>query len=297
MVQEGFRGLPCGGLLGKLALILLLSTSFGELVDRVVANVNGEPILESELRIAEFFYPSESRDRLIQRLVENHLLAQFLRSKGVSVPDTYLDKVLRDIARASGKTLEELSEDLLRIGLTLEDLKNFLRTEIASTVAFREYMKRRIRVSELEVELDRLRRGEVEYMREIELIVVDKGRKEELLRAISEAGVDLKELGRRLGLRTERLRIKKGELVEPLDEEVWKARVGQTVVSEDEKNLYLAKVLRELRLYSGRSEEEIREEILMRKIERERRRVLSELREESLVEILPPLEPVLPPHP
>jgi len=279
--------LPLGALPAKLGVILILlaGIAFPQLLDRVVANVNGEPVLESELRIAGLFYGVTDRKHLIDMLVEKHLIAQFLRERGIEVPDAYVDQVLQDIAKSNGKTVEELYRDLSREGLTPQDLRSFLRIEIAATLGLKEFLKSRIEISEIEIELERLRKGEVEYMREIELLVVEADRKEDLLRAVSEVGSNVSAIAQRLGLSTERLKVKKGELVESLDREVWKTPRGELAVAEDGENIYLAKIIREIRVFSGRSEEEIREELLMRKLEEERRRIVRKLKKERFVEI------------
>ncbi len=287
MVQGDTEKVQGGGLYGKLAVILVLvSLAFGDLIDRVVANVNGEPILESELKVASIFYGNKDREDLIKDLIDRHLLAQFLRTQGINIPEGYLNAVLHDIAKSNGKSLEQLYRDLYQEGLTPEDLKNFLSVEIAYSLGFMEYMRRKVKVSDLEIELERLKSGEVEYLREIDLLVISKGRKEDVLRSVSEAGLDLRKIAGKLGVGLERLKVRKGELVKPLDEEVWRVKVGQVAIAEDEENIYIAKVIREHRLYSGRSEEQIREEILKRKVELERKKILEKLRRESLVEIL-----------
>jgi len=287
VVPGSFKELPLGAIPAKIGVILLLALglSFPQLLDRVVANVNGEPILESELKVARIFYGVVDRRELINMLVEKHLLAQFLAEKGMNVPDAYIDQVVREIAQSNGKSLEELYEDLRREGLTPEDLRNFLRVEITATLGLREYLRNRIEVSEIEVELERLRKGEVDYLREIELLVIPAGRKEEVLGAVSQKGPDLQKIAKALNLKTEKLRVKRGELVEPLDREVWRTPKGELAVAEDGENLYLARVLREVRVFSGRSEEEIREEILRRKLEREREEIVRRLMRERFVEI------------
>ncbi len=289
MVQRDPEKVSGGVIHRKLAVMLLtFSLAFADLVDRVIANVNGEPILESELKVASIFYGSADREEVLRRLIDNHLIAQFLRSQGMNIPDGYLEAVVRDVAKANNKTLDQLYRELYEEGITPEDLRNFLKVEVLATLGFSEFMQNRIKVSELEIELERLKKGEVEYLREIDLIVVPKDRKEDILRTLSEEGLDLKRVASKLGLQLERLKVKKGELIKALDEEIWKIGVGQIAVAEDEENIYLAKVVREHRVYSGRTEEEIREEILRTKILRERERILEKLRRESLVEILHP---------
>ncbi len=287
MVPGYLKGIPLGALPAKVGVVLclLVSLSFSQLVDRVIANVNGEPLLESQLSIARMFYGAMSREELINLLVEKYLIAQFLRERGMNIPDTYVDRVLEDIARSSRKSVEELYEDLRREGLTPEDLRSFLKIELLSTLGLREFLRQNIEISEIEIELERLRKGEVEYLREIELLVVSSDRKEEILRAIDERGSDLKAIAQALGLETETLRVKRGELVEALDREVWRTPAGELAIAQEGDSIYLAKVVREVRVFSGRSEEEIREEILSRKMEEERKRMVRKLRKERFVEI------------
>jgi len=287
MVPGYLKGLPSGAIPAKVGVILclLIGLSFPQLLDRGVANVNGEPLLESQLRVARFFYGAMERQELINLLVEKHLIAQFLQERGMNVPDAYVDQVIEDIAESNRRSVEELYEDLRREGLTPEDLRSFIRVELASTLGLREYLQRSIEISEIEIELERLKKGEVEYLREIELLVVGPEKREEILRALEEKGPDVEAIARTLGLETERLRVKRGELVEALDREVWRTPKGELAVAEDGENIYLAKVLREIRVFSGRSEEEIREEILRKKLEEEKEKIVRKLRKERFVEI------------
>jgi len=274
MVQGIAKTLPLRDIPKKLGVILLLFTflSFGQLLDRVVANVNGEHILESELKIARMFYGISNRKELIEKLIEKHMIAQFLKKNGLNIPDDYIESVIHDIAKSNNKSVEEFYRELYKEGLTPEDLRNFLRVEIASTLGLREYLMGKIEVSEIEIELERLKRGEVQYLKEVELLIVGKEKKGELLRIINEKGTDLKGIAEVLGLKVERLKVRKGELVEPLDREIWKADVGQVAIAEDKENIYMAKVLRNLRIFSGRSEEEIKKEIIQKKLKRNRKR-------------------------
>ena len=288
MVQERSEKLPLGDLL-KGTLIILLAffhIGFGQLLDRVVANVNGEPILESELKVASIFYGIKDRKKLIDILVEKHLIAQFLSKQGLNIPEDYIDQLIKDIATSNKKSVEELYEELRKENLTIEDLRNFLRVEVASTLGLREYLSSRIDVSEVEIELERLKHGEVTFLREIELLVIDKKDKEKLLKAIEQGGTDLERIARALGAQVEKLKVKRGDLVDSLDREVWKVREGDLAIAEDEESIYLAKVLRTVRIFSGRSEDEIKKEILTRKMEEEKKRIISELKKESFVQIL-----------
>ena len=251
----------------------------------MVANVNGEPILESQLKIAELFYGLKDRKKLIDKLVENHLIAQFLRQQGFNVPESYLEEVIKDMAKRNNKTLEEFYKELYSLNLTPEDLKDFLRVELAATFGLREYLRREIKISEIEIELERLKKGEIKYAREIELLVVPKDKKELLLEKITSPEIDLKQLAKDLGVELERLTVKKGELIKPLEREVWRTKPGQLAIAEDEENIYLAKVKRVVRIISGRSEDEIKREIFKRKFQERVKELVTDLRKKSFVEV------------
>lgn len=288
MVQGSSKRLQAGNLLkGALILsLILVHFGFSQLLDRVVASVNGEPILESELKVASVFYGIKDRQRLIETLVEKHLVAQFLQQQGLNIPEGYIDQLIRNIASSNNKTVEELYMELYKENLTPEDLRSFLRVEVASTLGLREYLSGRVDVSEVEIELERLKHGEVEFLKEIELLVLSKDKKEELLKLVGEFGTDLERIAQALGTRVERMKVGKGELVEDLDREVWKLREGDLAVAEDGKHVYLAKVLRTVKVFSGRSEDEVKREILNRKMEEEMKRILSDLKKESFIQIL-----------
>ncbi len=287
MVQRNLKTLQVRALLTTLVALLLFCNQFpfAQLLDRVVANVNGEPILESELRIGRLFYGIEERGKLLELLVRKRLITQFLLQNGLNIPHEYIDTVIKDMARANGKTLKELYEELEKEGITPRDLEDFIRMELISTYGLREFLAKRVEVSEIEIELERFKSGEVKYKKEIELIVVSKDRREELLEAINSYGLEFGQIAEALGVQPEKLKVVKGELVEPLDREVWKLKKGQVAVAEDQEHIYLAKVIRTIKEFSGRSEEEVRKEIMERKIREQEERLVEKLKKESLIEI------------
>ncbi|HIQ30873.1 MAG TPA: peptidylprolyl isomerase [Aquifex aeolicus] len=269
-----------------LSIPLLCSPLFPELLDRVVANVNGEPVLESELSLASLFYGEKDRSKLLNILIDKRLIAQFLRERGLSIPADYIERLVDNLARSSKKSVEELYRDLYSEGITPGDLRSFLEMEVSSTLGLEEYLRNRVSVSEIEIELELLKRGEVEFIKEVELLVVEKDRKDELLRLVGEIGGKLGDVAKGMGLKLERLRVKRGELVEAVDKEVWRAKEGELVVGEDDENIYMVRVVKTVRVFSGKSEDEIREEIIKKKMEIEKRELVQELREKSFVEIL-----------
>ncbi len=288
MVQKYAGNLRCKTVLGQILLILLFSLGYPQvqLVDRVVANVNGEPVLMSELDLAQMFYSIGDRKALFDMLIEKHLIAEFLKSKGYRVPQSYLKEALTNMAKSGGKSLEELGRELESEGFSLKELGHLVELEIYSSAVFMEFLKRRVKVSDIEVELERLRKGEMRFLKEIQLLVVSKDRKDEVLKLISSGNVDPESLGKRLGIRVEVLKVGKGELIKELDREVWRTKEGGIAVAEDEENLYIAKVLRNIRVIKGRSEEEIRREIFERRLKAEADEVMKEIKKSVFVQVI-----------
>lgn len=282
MVGENLKKLS-GGILLFTALVVL---SFAQgLVDRVVASVNGDPILESDVKLGMLFYNTTDRREVISRLVDVWLINQFLQGKGVGVQEELLDQALIKIAQANNMSLERLQNELQKEGLTLRDLKEFLRKELLFSQGVYAVLLREVNVSALDLELEKLKRGEVEVKRLVEVLVIDKKDWERLMRAL-EKTKDLRELARALGLEVETLLVKKGELVESLDKEVWNAKVGDLVFGEDKEHIYVAKVLKVKEEYKGKSLEELKEELLQKKLEERKKELLQNLRKRSFIRIM-----------
>jgi len=282
MVGENLKKLS-GGILLFTALVVF---SFAQqLVDRVVASINGDPILESDVKLGMLFYNTTDRREAISRLVDVWLINQFLQGKGVGVQEELLDQALVKIAQANNMSLERLQNELQKEGLTLRDLKEFLRKEILFSQGIYAVLLREVNVSALDLELEKLKRGEVEVKRLVEVVVVDKKDSERLMRAL-EKTKDPRELAKALGLEVETLLVKKGELVESLDKEVWNAKVGDLVFGEDKEHIYVAKVVEVREEYKGKSLEELREELLEKKLEERKRELLQNLRKRSFIRIM-----------
>jgi parvulin-like peptidyl-prolyl isomerase len=282
MVGENLKKLS-GGILLFTALVVF---SFAQgLVDRVVASVNGDPILESDVKLGMLFYDTTDRREVISRLVDVWLINQFLQGKGIGVQEELLDQALIRIAQANNMSLERLQNELQKEGLTLRDLKEFLRKQFLFSQGIYAVLLREVNVSALDLELEKLKRGEVEVKRLVEVVVVDKKDSERLMRAL-EKTKDPRELAKALGLEVETLLVKKGELVESLDKEVWNAKVGDLVFGEDQEYIYVAKVVEVREEYRGKSLEELKEELLQKKLEERKRELLQNLRRRSFIRIM-----------
>lgn len=273
-------------LLGKLVVIFLVSFVFGKLIDSVVASVNGEPILLSDLKMAELYYGINDREELLKRLIEVNLFYQFLVQQGINVPDERVDELVKRIAHTNGMTLEELVRELNKQGLTLKDFKELLKKDLIATAGLREYLLRKIKVSEVELELVKLKKGYLKIKKKIELVSVPKDKAKEVEELLTDLNIDLEELAKKVGGHYQIISVEKGDLIKELDERVWKAKKGELIFAEDERNIYILRVLGEEKVTEGVDEEQLKQEILAKKLQEEYQRLKEELMKNSVIAII-----------
>ncbi len=281
MVSESLKKLSIG-------IILFLATlysSFSQvLLDKVVASVNGEPILMTDVIIGMSFYNTDDEKAVVQRLIDTWILSQYVESKGAYVSDEYVDNMLLDIAKANNKSLDKLIEDLHKQNISAQDLKNFLRKLILSTQALDILLLKEIRVSDIETEIEKLKRGNLKFVKEIKLLVVDKKDSQKLSQLV-EKEKDVDKIAQSLGIKMEHLEVGKGELIDALDREVWKAGKGEIVFAEDENHIYIAQILGQKEVLEGVNTEILKEELLQRKLESARKDLLEKLKKRSFIRV------------
>ncbi len=279
MVSRSFKKI-----LGGVLLWTTLSFS-AVLVDRVVASVNSEPILESDIKMGMLYYATNDWKEVLDKLIEDMLLYQFLVGRGMQVPPELIEQALVNIARVNRMTLDGIAQELAKEGLTLQDLRRFLEREILATQGLIAFLEREVRVSDVEIELERLKSGNIRVVRNIELLVIDR-KDEGKLKTIFRPEKGLDAIAKEMGVSLEKLRVARGDLVEVLDKEVWRASLGEIVFAEDKDHVYIAKVLSQEEITEGKSVEELREEILLRKMETRRQELLERLRRNSFIKII-----------
>ena len=286
MVQKSSEKLQGKVLLGKLVTLLFVFLSFGKLIDKVVASVNGEPILESELKVATLYYGSNNREKLLEKLIEINLLYQFLSSRGISIPDEKLDEIILQVAKVNGKSVEEFAKELKDYGLTLKDFKDFIKKNLVATEGVKAFLLRQIEVSEIELELEKLKKGKVKTKKKIEVAVIPKEKAVEVEKFIEKGNLNLKEIAQNLGGFYNVMTVEKGELKKSIESKVWRARKGDIIFDEDEKNLYMVRVIKTIREYEGVDEEELKRKLLERKLKEAYRELIEKLKRNSLITIV-----------
>ncbi|QRN81550.1 MAG: peptidylprolyl isomerase [Nocardiopsis sp. BM-2018] len=304
------------------AVILGLALSLGaaiapaqtQVIDEVVAIVDTEPILRSDL-LAEVAMLETERDmalrEVLDRAIEQKILYRQARLSGLEVPDTAVEERL-DTIRASYDSNDQFLRALREAGETIADFRETLRKQmlaLAMGMRKRQEFERAVTVTESDMrqyyhdnqerfakpERIRVRRIFLGAGRDAGERAAVRGRLEELRQEILDGG-DFGALARAHSEGPDADNgglvgwVGRGDLVEPLDSVVFGLATGEvSEIAETEWGFHVLRAEERLEA-GGASYEEVRTEIepiIRAEAANERyQRWMDELRKRSRVRIL-----------
>ena len=146
------------------AVLLIASTSTSAL-DRIVAVVEDDVVMESELRqriqaLVQQFKQNRSAlppknvlvEQVLQRLIIERLQLQLAERRGIQIDVLTLDQAMRNLARRNNMNLEQFRDTLLKQGLDYAIFRNQIRDEMIIEQLRQRIIDQNIQVSETEVE-------------------------------------------------------------------------------------------------------------------------------------------------
>ncbi|MBW2060818.1 MAG: SurA N-terminal domain-containing protein [Deltaproteobacteria bacterium] len=154
-------------IIGLLALVLTLSINIAsteaEIVDRIVAVVNGDIITlqEVDLRLKAFLKQKPTQDRtqinqirrqILEMLIERKLLQQENKKLGITVSDNEVDRALERFKKLNSVTQEEFEANLDRLSMTLAMFKSDLYGQLNKMKLINQEMRPRIIISNEQIE-------------------------------------------------------------------------------------------------------------------------------------------------
>jgi peptidyl-prolyl cis-trans isomerase SurA len=156
-------------LLACLLACLLAGNAFAQStqpIDRIVAVVNDDVVLQSELDratnnvLAQYskqpngqLPPADIlRKQVLERLVMVRLQVAQASQQGIRVSDQEVDAAVGNVARQNGMTMDQLRANLAHDGIALADFRDSLRDEIAIQRLRQRYAQTSVSVSDAEVD-------------------------------------------------------------------------------------------------------------------------------------------------
>lgn len=262
----------------------LLHSTPGVLVNRVVASVNGEPILQSDLKIAMVYFGTKDAKLALKRLIDIYLIYQYLSENHMATPESFLEQTIKDMASQNNLTVEQLYEELKKQGISPKEFRDFLRKEILATAGFGEYLRKAVKITPSDIELLKLKYGKPKIERDIELLIVPKKDKDKLSKLLNNT-TSLKTIANKLNLTPQELEVAKGDLKKNLDEQVWKASKGDIVFAEGKNNIYVAKVKNIKLVYQNIDLDKLKKKLLEEKMKKKYDEILHKLKKESYIKV------------
>lgn len=157
-------------LLIGLLLAALLSPTLaraGDVVDRIVAVVNRDIVLLSEVEATFASVQGEAlkgtpsaqrqdaekqlRQDILESLVANKLMEQAMESAGMDVDDKELEGAIADVARQNDLTAEQLLAELKRQGIGLEEYRAELKKQLRQYKFMNLEIRGRVQIGEDDV--------------------------------------------------------------------------------------------------------------------------------------------------
>jgi peptidyl-prolyl cis-trans isomerase SurA len=152
-----------------LASCLLAGNAFAQTaqpIDRIVAVVNDDVVLQSELDRATHnilvqynkqpngqLPPADIlRKQVLERLILVRLQVAQATQQGIQVGDQELEAAIGNVAKQNGMTANQLQANLARDGIAYTDFRNSIRDEIAIQRLRQRYAQTRVSVSDAEVD-------------------------------------------------------------------------------------------------------------------------------------------------
>jgi peptidyl-prolyl cis-trans isomerase SurA len=166
-------------LVPSLALVLASSApASAEILERIVAKVNGEIITLSEFQARQFdalrqahvdpsqaeAYLRENSPRLLQEAIDDLLLAQKAEEGATPLSDEALDQIIKQIREENGITTDEQFEARMRSeGMTLASIKRDIERSMHAQRFIKDQVDSKVSVSDAEARADYEARKQTDF--------------------------------------------------------------------------------------------------------------------------------------
>ncbi len=138
------------------ALLLICSVQWGraEVVNRVVATIDGDPVTARELARfrSERKAESLSEEQLLQALITDRLLEKEVTAKGITARPEDIEKYVQEVKTRSRMDDARFAQALGEQGLTLETYRQQIKREIEKSQLIAREVRQRVTISPEEIQ-------------------------------------------------------------------------------------------------------------------------------------------------
>lgn len=153
-----------------LFIVLSRNVSYARVIEKIVAIVNSEVILKSDLDNYLFKLKSEGSliddtilrmkvvpnliknpKELVDHIIEEQILASEVKRLNLVVPFEKVEQEIRSISSRNGMSREELQNALSKKGINFSDYQDFIRTSIERQTLIERELNSKIRISDEDI--------------------------------------------------------------------------------------------------------------------------------------------------
>ncbi len=273
-----------------LMLISFSAPSYGKVVDYIVAVVNGQPILYSEL--LEYARNNKIRDLRAARdsLIERKILLTEAEAEGLTVSDKEIARALENFIKSSGfRSRKEFEKALEKEGLTLDDVKEKLKEQLIVAKLIGRNVKSKIHVTDIEIEKV-CRERQSKPVREVYYILVKDRAKADRLVELLNSGVPFEKVAKEYSEDRATAekggyigKVTKGALIKSLDIAVWSTNPGSYKLVQGKNGYYIVYVKSEK--VEGCNKNRIKEELYTQKFQKALKEYVDSLKAKASVKV------------
>jgi len=157
------------GFVTLLTSVLLLvsapSIAQDQVLDRIVAVVNGGVVLESDIATESAFLAAESRangtqlpapdvlrERVVERLIDQTIQRQQAARLGIAADASSVNRALAQVARGNNMSTQQFREALIQQGFDYNHFRKSVEQQIITERLVQREVQARVRVSEQEID-------------------------------------------------------------------------------------------------------------------------------------------------
>lgn len=137
-----------------IAVVILFISPLSEaqLVDKIIATVNGKPITTYELQNLAGFYRTHNIKELLNSVIDDYLIEQYAKSMGIEVQDKDIEKYMENMAHANNLSMDEFLQKLKENHIDLEYYKKGVMLKLYRIKFARRLFLGSVKVSDEDVE-------------------------------------------------------------------------------------------------------------------------------------------------
>jgi len=101
--------------------------------DEIIADVDGKPITRSFVKAVKDVFEIKSDKEAIDFIVDSYVILGYAKKKNIYVDDKEVDFI---IEKTFGKSIKDVERDIIKKGLFISELKDFVRAKRISEIIF-----------------------------------------------------------------------------------------------------------------------------------------------------------------